>query len=250
MNRCRRITALILAIIALLTLIPFTALASVKVEPIKYNSWYSLKDYDYSGNYTLYKITVSTNMLLNFQVKNKKDAKEIYVRVFADKDCDEEIRNMSYNLGTHGIDGVALYKGTYYLRMFDDNAKSQIKITKTKINNINKPNYTPSKAIQMTKNTRYEFIQTNKENYNRWYKIKLTKSQVINIYGEVMDDWNYGFYRLYDNNMNEIKCKFSYEKQMIKTIGKQKKGTYYLMFDWEGFDTVGEQGRYYRIYWE
>ena len=134
--------------------------------------------------------------------------------------------------------------------MYDDKQKTQVKITKKSIKSINKNNYCIGKAITMSKNKKYDIAQTINENYRRWYKISLPKTQELTIYGYSMDEMNDGFYALYDSNYNELGCVYNYNKKTIKARGKQKKGTYYFVVYECSFREIADNGKYYSIGWK
>ena len=216
MKNIQKSVAVIMAFIIILALLPVSAFASYKVEPLKYNYWYSLKE----DVRTVYRVKVTADTILTVNWKNNRG--ESYVGVYPDKECDESsiyrFLDSDYRMG-EGTNGVVLYRGTYYIFMRDDDNKAKVKFSK-KPNTINKQNYCISKAITMTKNKKYEFSQSKNINYKRWYKIKLTKSQEISIVGFGRD---YD-YTLYDSNFNRINCKYSEKNDTITTRGKQPKG--------------------------
>lgn len=242
MRNCRKAAALMIFVIILVTLLPMSACASNKVEPMKYNYWYILKD-DIS---TVYKVKVTADTLFVVNWTNNRGGS--YVTVYPDKECEENsiynILGDDYSMNS-GTKGLVLYRGTYYIYMKDYDNKVKVKFLK-KANTINKQNYCISKAITMTKNKKYEYSQSKKINFTRWYKIKLTKSQEISIVGY---DSEYG-YKLYDSNFNTVNCKYSEKNRTITTRGKQPKGIYYLSLYEKDLDSLMDKGYYYSIYWK
>lgn len=248
MKNYQRTVAIMIAFITILALLPVSAFASYKVEPLKYNYWYSLKE-DVS---TVYKVKVTADTILTVNWKNNSG--ESYVNVYPDKECDESIiygfLHNAYSMSS-GTNGMILYRGTYYIYMSDDYNKTKVKFSK-KVNTINKQNYCINKAITMTKNKKYQYSQSKNINYKRWYKIKLTKSQEITMVVHGLDN-DYGYnYTLYDSNFNRINCEDS-EKNgtiTITTRGKQPKGIYYLALYEDDLDDLMDKGNYYSIYWK
>ena len=242
MKRCRRTLFVMLVAITLISILPVSAFASYKVEPLKYNYWYSLKE-DVS---TVYKVKVTADTILTVNWKNNRG--ESSVIVYPDKECNESsiyrYLDSDYSKSS-GTNGTVLYRGTFYIYMDDYDNKAKVKFSK-KPNTINKQNYCISKAITMTKNKKYEYSQSKNINYKRWYKIKLTKSQEISIVG-----YDRGYdYTLYDSNFNRINCKYSENSRTITTRGKQPKGIYYLALHEEDLDYLMDKGYYYSIYWK
>ena len=136
-----------------------------------------------------------------------------------------------------------MYPGTYYIKMYDGKEKAQVRITKKTVKSINKQNYCARKAINLSKKKKVQFAQSKKDNYTRWYKIKITKNQSFSIYG--YDGW----YNLYDSNFNEIRCREDYDTSVITTDGIQPKGTYYLaLYDY--VSSLLTTGKCYSIYWK
>lgn len=242
MKNCQKTVAIMMVFITIVALLPVSAFASYKVEPLRYNYWYSLKE-DVS---TVYRVKVTADTIFTVNWKNNRG--ESYVAVYPDKECDESsiyrFLDSGYSISS-GTDGMVLYRGTYYILMGDYDNKAKVKFSK-KPNTINKQNYCISKAITMTKNKKYEYSQSKSINYKRWYKIKLTKSQEISIVGY---DSEYGI-TLYDSNFNRINCKYSEKNRTITTRGKQPKGIYYLALNEDDLDYLMDKGYYYSIYWK
>lgn len=250
MKYTHRIIALILVIIMLLTILPFSALASYKYELLNLNKWYKLKDY--SSDMTVYKMKVSTDTVCTFNWKDYGGSNysfEIYF--YTDKACKNQIANFSSVDQKSGSKSLVMYPGTYYIEMFDsaENSNTKVKVTEKTVSSINKPNYCLTRAITLAKKKKAEFAQTKKEYYPRWYKIKLSKSQAISIFG-YGDGWEYGGesnYELYDDNYNEIRCEMN--DGVITTYGVQKKGTYYLVLSSYLSDLL-HTGKCFKIYWK
>ena len=150
------------------------------------------------------------------------------------------------NEPAQGKEYFVLYKGTYYLKMYDWDKKVKVKFTSKEVAPINKPNYCMSKAINLKAGKTATYAQTRKNNYPRWYKIKLTSPQTIKVY------YTYRYimhlnYELYDSNFNEIRT--SRTDYGFQTDGVQAKGTYYLVTK-NYISDVLTTGRYCSLYWK
>ena len=236
-----------LVIIILLALLPASAfasnassIASNKVETLNFGQWYELKEDD-----EVYKVNIKADTVIIADWKNQKG--EGFVSIYPDRDCNED---RIYSLldsddATSGSDGVVLYSGIYYIKMGDWDEKASVRFTQRTANTINKPNYCKNKAITMKKNKKYMVSQTKKENYKRWYKIKLTGSQIISITG-----YGYNSYALYDKNLNRINCKVNEKTATISTRGKQPSGTYYFVINEEDLEDILDKGWFYTLSWK
>ncbi len=244
MKQSRRIVALLLALIIVSALLPVSSFAAYKYQNLKFNQWYKLKDYDYDKYDTVYKIRVTADTAIIMNWKNQKDD-DVYATIYSDKECDESVEDILDSNKSSGQNGVVLYPGTYYLRMHDDKETTQVKFIKKSVKSINKPNYCLQNAISLKAKKQVEFAQTQKQNYDRWYKIKLTKSQKITITTNKIPE----SYYIYDSNLNEIRCKGNSSNHTITTYGNQSKGTYYIVF----YDNVSElydNGHYHIFSWK
>lgn len=243
MRRNKKISAILLVIIFVLTLLPISAFAEYRYESLQYNKWYKLQDL--WGTMTIYKVKVSTDtvMMINWKNYNSEDNWG-YGAFYTDRECDYSIGDsfLGFEKQSTGTKGVVLYPGTYFLRMYDGKEKAQIRITKKTVKSMNKSNYCLQNAITLKAKKKAEFAQTRKNNYYRWYKIKLKKTQTVSIVGNI--DW----YDLYDSNFNEIHCSRTGD-DVIKTDGMQSPGTYYLVL-YDYISSLIRAGKYYRVYWE
>ena len=238
MNRTRKLIALMLAVLLLLTTLPAAGLVdSYKVETLKLNQWYRFQDYD--EHMTIYRLKVSGETVLNYSWKNGHDA---YLSVYRDKACEDEV-TYTYIEETTGSSAFVLYSGTYYIRLYDYSERNTIKFSAKKVATVNKPNYCLGKAITVKAGKKVEIAQTKSDNYYRWYRIKLSKTQSITFSGI----WQYGF-TLYDRNLNEISC--SNRGDVCVTQGLQPKGTYYLEINRASLYELSETGKYTAFSWK
>ena len=124
MKNYQKAVAIMMAFITILALLPVTAFASYKVEPLKYNHWYSLRE----DVRTVYKVNFTTDTIMTVNWKNNRG--ESYVTVYPDKECEESriyrFLDSDYRMSA-GTNGVVLYRGTYYIFMRDDDNKAKVK---------------------------------------------------------------------------------------------------------------------------
>ena len=170
--------ALMLAVLLLLATLPTAGLAdSYKVETLKLNQWYRFQDY--REHRAIYRLKVSGETVLNYSWKNGHDA---YLSVYRDKACEDEVTD-TYIGETTGSSAFVLYSGTYYIRLSDYSERTKIKFSAKKVATVNKPNYCLGKAITVKAGKKVEIAQTKSDNYYRWYRIKLPKTQSITFSG-------------------------------------------------------------------
>ena len=245
----KRVFCLFIAVVLFAMLVPVTALAANKVEPLTYNKWYRLTD---GRDNVVYKVRIKSDTVLTVQWKNYNEDKGFaYGSFYTDKGCKEELDLMHATfLGVdepkQGRQYFVLYPGTYYIKMYDETEKTQIKVSSKAVNTINKPNYCLSQAITLKANRKANYAQTYKNNYHRWYKIKLTKRQAIKFYCEYKSILRIQ-YDLYDSNFNEIRT--SYTDYGFKTDGVQSTGTYYLVIQ-NYMSELLTMGRYCSFFWK
>lgn len=242
MKQIKKLTALMLVFTTLLAFFPTECFAAYKVKTLNLNQWYKLKDS--SSNMTIYKVKVPEDSVYIVSWKKHDTDYFAYGTISTDKACNNNVDTfLGVSVPSSGSKGIVLYKGTYYIKMYDSKEKTQVKITSKTVQSINKENYSVSRATILAKNKKMEIAQTKRDHYTRWYRIKLTKSQTISIYG--YDSW----YDLYDSNFNPIRCNRDYQKKVITTDGVQSKGVYYLaVYDY--VSSLLKSGAYYKLYWK
>lgn len=243
MNRTRKLVALMLAVLLLLATLPAAGLAdSYKVQPLKLNQWYSLRDY--SSSMTIYKLKVTGDTIVNINWKNiKTNSNYAYLSINRDKSCDDTIASSGIYDTSSGTLGFVLYSGTYYIRMYDGKESGKVKFSTKKAATVNKPNYCMGKAITVKAGKKVEIAQTKRDNYHRWYRIKLPNTQTITFSG--LRQYNF---TLYDRNLNEISC--SNRGDVCVTEGLQPKGTYYLEVDRASLYELAQKGKYTAFSWK
>ncbi len=120
---------------------------------------------------------------------------------------------------------------------------SKVKFSTKKAVSVNKPNYCMGKAVTVKAGKKVEIAQTKRDNYHRWYRIKLPKTQSITFSG--ISEYNF---TLYDRNLNEISC--SDRGSVYVTQGSQPKGTYYLEINRAYLYELSETGKYTAFSWK
>lgn len=236
MKRNQRILALMLVIITLLTLLPVSALAS-SINTLKFDEVYMENQLeDKNGDSIVYKMILTEDSAIIVKYIGSGE-----ISLYKDSKCKKVIATL-YDWYADGI--CILYRGTYYIKAQAYGSYSGIKITKKAVKDTG--NYCVSKAITMKKNKKYEVAQTIKHNYMRWYKIKLTKSQVISI----ITNKQYFDITVYDNEFESIDCKYNEETKTLSTRGRQPKGTYYVSFCENYITDMVGSGSYYTLSWK
>ena len=242
MNRTRKLVALMLAVLLLLAALPAAGLAdSFKVQSLKLNQWYNLRPY--SDNMTIYKLKVTGDTIVSFSWKGIKADTWAYLGICRDKSCNDGIAYRSISEAASGSDAFVLYSGTYYIQMYDRKESGNVKFSTKKAVTVNKPNYCMGRAITVKAGKKVEIAQTKRDNYYRWYRIKLSKTQSITFNG--IDHYDF---TLYDRNLNEISC--SDRGDMCVTQGMQPKGTYYLEVDRASLYELAQKGEYTAFSWK
>lgn len=243
MNRTRKLVALMLAVLLLLAALPVAGLAdSYKVETLKLNQWYALDDS--STNNPIYKLKVTGDTIVSFNWKGiKANDTSAHVFLYRDTSCNDQIGYRDISQTASGSGGFVLYSGTYYIWMYDNKESGKVKFSAKKAVTVNKPNYCMSKAITAKAGKRVEIAQTKRDNYYRWYRIKLPKTQSITFSG--LDRYDF---TLYDRNLNEISC--SDRENVCVTQGMQPKGAYYLEVHRAYLSELAQKGEYTAFSWK
>ncbi len=243
MNRIRKLAVQMVAILLLLAALPSAGLAdSYKTETLKLNQWYHLRNY--LDATTIYKLKVAGDTVVVFNWKNinrEDDLAEI--GIYRDNRCKDSIEYIALGKARSGSNGLLLYSGTYYISMSDEYRQGQVKASTKKAVTINKPNYCMGRAITVKAGKKVEIAQTKNDNYYRWYRIKLPKTQSITFSG--LSEYTF---TLYDRNLNEISC--SDRGNVCVTQGLQPKGTYYLEVNRAYLSELAQKGEYTAFSWK
>ena len=242
MSNTRKFFVLLLATLLLLAALPLAGLAaSYKVQALELNQWYNLGEY--SGDMTIYKLKVTGDTIVSFSWKGIKPGNWSYMHLYRDKACNDSIGGYDISGTSSGSGGFALYTGTYYIQMYDEKEWGKVLFSTKKAAAINKPNYCISKAVTIKAKKKVEIAQTRKNNYTRWYRIKLNDTQSITFSG--LSEYNF---TLYDRNLNKISC--SDRGGVCVTEGLQPKGTYYLEVDRAYLSDLMQKGQYTVFSWK
>lgn len=116
-------------------------------------------------------------------------------------------------------------KGTYYMKAKGVNGNVKIKLTLTAVSQP--ANYTASRAVALSANAKTYVMQTKLDNYNHWYKIKLTEKRKFSIVGLMGDVDSYS-YRIMDSNLKPVDTSYNATKNILTTSNAMAKGTYYV----------------------
>lgn len=258
MKQGKRLIAIILVLVTVLAVLPASAFASNKYKTLKFNKWYNLNRSQ--SNMIIYKLKVSEDSLITIEWKGNNYNNPIYGIIYKDRNCNIEIDSFLDNYSkSKGSSKIVLYSGTYYIAMFEDSYSwktTQIRATKQSIKSIiNEKNTTYKKAVTLKPNKIIELFFTKNNNKQRWYKIKLTKTQKISLY-----TYSSGLsYHIFDNSLKDItpnggSVTVYPGREFLKLIPhiKLAKGTYYLMFDTDEDDIeeMKDRGIYYKLYWQ
>ena len=204
----------------------------------KQNKWYTTKEYEYDSDYTetetdsiwtykytyyRYKITVPANNYLTMTFKNSNSSINVYKSLKAD----EELLSISPDSGKKSVN-VVLPKGIYYFGLRYDSTAFKYKFTKY----VTKANYKGTKALWWGANKKIAIVQTPGHNFERWYKIKVTKNKRITIWGA--DDID-----LFNAKRQALRIteKTNSDGKTFTSYSKLKPGTYYIRI-------LGEKLRY------
>ena len=242
MSNTRKFFVLLLATLLLLAALPLAGLAeSYKVQTLELNQWYNLEEY--SRDMTIYKLKVTGDTIVCFNWKGIKPETWSNIHLYRDKTCNDLIDGCDISETSSGFGGFVLYSGTYYIQMYDRKESGKVLYSTKKTAAINKPNYCVSKAVTVKSGKKVEIAQTKKDNYTRWYRIKLKDTQSITFSGLSQYDFT-----LYDRNLNKISC--SDRGGVCVTEGLQPKGTYYLEVDRAYLSYLMQYGKYTVFSWK
>ena len=122
---------------------------------------------------------------------------------------------------------ITLPKGTYYVAFqLDDTYSGKFKFTATPQSDINKQNYNRAKAINLKTKNWVTIAQTPNYNYARWYRVTLTKKQVIHV---STNEDAARYITIYDSKFNQPDVASG--SKTVFTENKLPKGTYYIKVD-------------------
>lgn len=128
-------------------------------------------------------------------------------------------------------DRLAVAPGTYYVS-FENVKKAKLVL----MDSPNKTNYCRARAISLTADKKVTVIQTPDIDYNRWYKITLTKAKKLKITSNHMP-------RITVSNKNGSVISFGSYNSTTKSVtstNKLPKGTYYICVN--AFNYIAAEG--------
>ncbi len=192
-----------------------------KAVTAKQNTWYTPKTIDSKWNGSdfvwtnyRYKITVPAGSYVRVTFKSDDGWIEIYKTLAGQK----EIMNVGSSSDSVKTYNFVLPKGTYFLRGYE---KYRFKYQFIKYKN--KANYKASKAVWLKAGKKTAVVQSRGHNYDRWYKIKLTKKKRVTVWGP--ED-----VAIYDAKHQYVRVTKDYNADGNKhsSYDKLKAGTYYI----------------------
>ena len=245
MNRKISLVGIISAIafLAVLVLVPMRAEAAT-IKTFTDGKTVALKK---SGAVT-YKYVLDDDALVEINYAYNNSGRT-YIGVYTDKNLSKYVASI-YPSTASGKQFYALQKGTYYLDMYEGGQywsgtpTAKVKITSTPASSINKDNYCRKKAQTITAKKWVKVVQSPNYEYDRYYLIKLTKTQKINI--DVPAGSTYNFYIYEGKTLNSVSL--SRGKQTITSENKYAAGTYILVIRAGSFNTY-RLGDFYQFKW-
>ena len=214
------------------TFILFLVFIPIKAEAasiIRSGSTIALKNY---GVAPLYKMTLEKDSLVKVSWSNNKNS-SAQMLLYTDSKRTKLVTSAGFNDGASGKKFFSLKKGVYYIYMYDNFESAAAPTTKvnfswTPASNYNKENFCSSKAIMLNANTTESVVQTPSENYPRYYKIKLTREQKVQIltpYG------NNTYIHIYSADWSTQYLTSPADETIMVTTQKLKAATYFVVID-------------------
>ena len=222
MKRTRRCLALLLALLMLLAALPVSGLAAAKVKTLKQSTWYTAQDPE-SGSFTAYKLKLTKESIVYISWKNAGADLDANACFCKDTECSEVLNDIyPYDRAT-GKEGIVLFPGTYYIRLSDTSKQAKFKFTTKKASALSSKNTSSKKATSLKAGKKAEMVFDTKNQKARWYKIKLTKKQIVRI---TTNPRFYAF-QLFNSKLKEVPI-YECENWVYSTKKKLAKGTYYV----------------------
>lgn len=195
-----------------------------------------------------YKYVLNDDALveINYAYNN---AGRVGVAIYSDKNMSKFVASF-YPSDVSGKQFYALQKGTYYINMYEGSQywsgtpTAKVKIASTPASSINKDNYCRKKAQTITAKKWVKVVQSPNYDYDRYYLIKLTKTQKINIDVPAGDTYDFRIYE--GKTLNSVSL--SRGKQTITSENKYAAGTYILVISSGSFNTY-RTGYFYQFKW-
>ncbi len=209
------------ALMMLMLTVPVAASYRTMVLSSTSGKWITQKEETYNdntgnGRWYVYKVVVPATGYLKIETSGTNSSR--YVRISRDvpkedNDYDEEI----YDGMKYGVD-----KGAVYLWMYYSGDKFRYTFKAAPVGS----NYNRTRAASLAKNLHKYIAMTPNYYFSRWYKIKLTKKQRL----QIVERGGLEF-RTYDSKGNDISLsKYTYESGNRYASGSALPvGTYYIV---------------------
>ena len=218
MKKTYKLSIGVLVALLMIVLSATTIMAASNEKKLAANKWVTTKEDTY------YKVTLKNDgcITLSASIASKKTwmAIDMYKKV---KGKYVYVSMPVYTEKKSKTQKFAIEKGTYYFKV-----EGVKKIKYQFVKEPYKTNYCAGKAIELKKNKTIDIVNTPKNTYDRWYKIKLTKKQVLKYWvtdanGVTVD------VVVYDSNMAPIDMiGDNKDYTLFRSREKLKKGTYYV----------------------
>ena len=229
MKPVKRILALILSFVFILSIAPITSQAAGVSYPTIKTSFPNGSNKTFKKGSVrdgiAYTMTLTDDTVFTF---TKPD---VYSGISFYKDKKFKTKLFGFSLPKGKEKTVAIAKGTYYVLFSQDVKMTTAKKLATKYNN--KENYCKLKKVKLTKNKAVTIAQTPGYNYSRWYTLTTTAEQVLHL---SISDTRLR-YTVFDSQMKRV----SFYTSGKTKISSQElpKGTYYLKINEDIGDTNG-----------
>lgn len=205
----------------LFSIIPVHTQAATKkvYKPIVSGKSFKVKDVTSTDTTTVYKLSLKNDSIVKI---NHNYAGALELSLYYDKGL-KQARDYFDSLSNNTQ--ITLASGTYYFVFKPYYASVNVKFIITPYTKYkDRKNYSRATSYKLKAKTWETVTQTPNNNYVRWYRISLTKKQVIHVNRQ---DSNISI-ALYNSRMEKPSI-FSYtNKDLFITQDKQPKGTYYI----------------------
>ncbi|SFB70361.1 hypothetical protein [Butyrivibrio sp. YAB3001] len=209
---------------------------SYNIASFNQNTWVNAQKQSYtrSGksctyNYCLYEIIVPESGYIKIDSKNQNSQLRIYQSL-------NKSGKIGINTVVNNCKGASTYyavlpKGTYYIFNNDSINDTQIrwKFVKTQA-----PfNYSKGRATELAAGKKEVINYSYDDEFDRWYKIKLTKNKTLSLDVKVLDDNNCSMlFDMRDSRGKTVKTQAVTKSGSSKLVRTDKltKGTYYVRF--------------------
>lgn len=223
---------------ALMVMLPANK-AEASTKTIKAGSSYKFNGKNY------YKIAVKSEGYITLKMSYGKSGGWSVLKLYdSKKNCINTDLHTSTSCKSNKTIKIAISKGVYYIKQSSGYGASKIcyKYTKRK----QKLNCSIGSALDLRENKKAEIYRSTDYNFERYYKIELTKDQEIEV---TLEGTFLGVYVL-DSDKNYISTKDTYSDYMNHryTMKTQKlfAGTYYIQVD----DATYGYGTIFSIKWK